>query len=856
MAGYPFAEIEQKWRRYWEEEQTFRTPDDPDPDTEKFYILDMFPYPSGTGLHVGHPEGYTATDILARYKRMKGFNVLHPIGWDAFGLPAEQYAVKTNTHPRITTEANVARFREQLKMLGFSYDWEREINTTSPDYFRWTQWIFLKLYERGLAFQSEVPVWWCPELGTTLANEEVVDGKSEVGGYDCVRRPLRQWMLRITEYAEQLLEGLDELDWPESTKEMQRNWIGKSEGAEVDFPVCDLPGETIRVFTTRPDTLFGATYMVLAPEHPLVAKVTTPDRLEEVTAYTREASRKTDLERTELQHDKTGAFTGGFALNPVNGERIPIWIADYVLISYGTGAIMAVPAHDERDYDFAKTFDLPIREVVSGGDIAKEAYTGDGVLVNSSSEHRAIPGVAERGVSIDGLRMDAAKRKMIDWLEAQGCGCAKINYKLRDWLFSRQRYWGEPFPLIFVDGVPKPLPEDALPVTLPDIADFRPSGHVEGPLAAATEWVDTVDPETGAPARRETNTMPQWAGSCWYFLRFIDPHNDRMLVDPEKERYWMPIDLYIGGAEHAVLHLLYARFWHKVLYDAGVVSTREPFGKLIHQGMILGEMEYTVAGQHVDESAVRKEGDGFVLKSDPSVPVDAHAYKMSKSRGNVINPEDVVQQYGADSLRLYEMFMGPLEQVKPWSMRGVEGVHRFLNRVWRLLIDEETGALQSRVNGVAASKEQLRVLHRTIAKVTADIERLHFNTAIAAMMEFVNVANKWDAVSQEVARAFVLLLSPFAPHLGEELWRRLGAENTLAREPWPEVVQEYLQEDSVEIAVQVNGKIRATITVAQDAGKDAVLETARMEENVAKHIGQGAVKREVYIPGRIVNFVV
>ena len=856
MAGYPFAEIEQKWRRYWEEEQTFRTPDDPDPDTEKFYILDMFPYPSGTGLHVGHPEGYTATDILARYKRMKGFNVLHPIGWDAFGLPAEQYAVKTNTHPRITTEANVIRFREQLKMLGFSYDWEREINTTSPDYFRWTQWIFLKLYERGLAFQSEVPVWWCPELGTTLANEEVVDGKSEVGGYDCIRRPLRQWMLRITEYAEQLLEGLDELDWPESTKEMQRNWIGKSEGAEVDFPVCDLPDETIRVFTTRPDTLFGATYMVLAPEHPLVAKVTTPDRLEEVTTYIKEASCKSDLERTELQQDKTGAFTGGFALNPVNGEHIPIWIADYVLISYGTGAIMAVPAHDERDYDFAKTFDLLIREVVSGGDIAKEAYTGDGVLVNSSSEHMAIPGVAERGVSIDGLPVDAAKRKMIDWLEAQGCGSAKINYKLRDWLFSRQRYWGEPFPLIFVDGVPKPLPEDALPVTLPDIADFRPSGHVEGPLAAATEWVDTVDPETGAPARRETNTMPQWAGSCWYFLRFIDPHNDRMLVDPEKERYWMPIDLYIGGAEHAVLHLLYARFWHKVLYDAGVVSTREPFGKLIHQGMILGEMEYTVDGQRVEESQVRKEGDGFVLKSDSSVPVDAHAYKMSKSRGNVINPEDVVQQYGADSLRLYEMFMGPLEQVKPWSMRGVEGVHRFLNRVWRLLIDEETGALQSRVNGVAASKEQLRVLHRTIAKVTADIDRLHFNTAIAAMMEFVNVANKWDAVPQEVARVFVLLLSPFAPHLGEELWRRLGADNTLAREPWPEVVQEYLQEDSVEIAVQVNGKIRATITVAQDAGKEAVLETARMEENVAKHIGQGAVKREVYIPGRIVNFVV
>ncbi len=856
MAGYPFAEIEQRWRRYWEEQKTFRTPDEPDPNKEKFYILDMFPYPSGTGLHVGHPEGYTATDILARYKRMKGFNVLHAIGWDAFGLPAEQYAVKTNTHPRVTTETNIARFREQLKMLGFSYDWDREIDTTSPDYFRWTQWIFLKLYEKGLAFQTEAPVWWCPELGTTLANEEVVDGKSEVGGYDCVRKPLRQWMLRITEYAEQLLEGLDDLDWPESTKEMQRNWIGKSTGAEVAFSACDLPGETIRVFTTRPDTLFGATYMVLAPEHPLVTQITTPDRLKEVEAYVAAAAQKSDLERTELQRDKTGVFTGGFALNPVNGERIPVWIADYVLISYGTGAIMAVPAHDERDHAFAQTFDLPIREVVSGGDVAREAYAGDGVLVNSSSADRAIPGVAERGVSIDGLRVDDAKRKMIAWLEANDCGQAKVNYKLRDWLFSRQRYWGEPFPLIFVDGVPKPLPEDALPVTLPDIADFRPSGHVEGPLAAAAEWVDTVDPETGAPARRETNTMPQWAGSCWYFLRFIDPHNDRMPVDPEKERYWMPVDLYIGGAEHAVLHLLYARFWHKALYDAGVVSTPEPFRRLIHQGMILGEIEYAVNGERIAEADVRKEGDGFVLKRDASVPVEAHAYKMSKSRGNVINPEDVVQQYGADSLRLYEMFMGPLEQVKPWSMRGVEGVHRFLNRAWRLLIDEETGALQDRVNGVAASKEQLRALHRTIAKVTADIERLHFNTAIAAMMEFVNVANKWDAMPRDVARAFALLLSPFAPHVGEELWRRLGGERTLAYEPWPEVSQEYLQEDSVAIAVQVNGRIRATITVPQDAEKDAVLQAAHREGNVAKHIGERAVKREIYVPGRIVNFVV
>ena len=854
MSGYPFAEIEQRWRRRWEESKTFRTPDEPDPDKEKFYILDMFPYPSGTGLHVGHPEGYTATDILARYKRMKGFNVLHAIGWDAFGLPAEQYAVKTNTHPRVTTEANIARFREQLKMLGFSYDWDREIDTTSPDYFRWTQWIFLKLYEKGLAFQGEALVWWCPELGTTLANEEVVDGKSEVGGYECVRKPLRQWMLRITEYAERLLEGLDDLDWPESTKEMQRNWIGKSEGAEVDFPVCGVAGETIRVFTTRPDTLFGATYMVLAPEHPLIPKMTAPDRREEVEAYVAAAAKKSDRERSELQRDKTGVFTGGFALNPANGERIPVWVAEYVLISYGTGAIMAVPAHDERDHAFAQTFGLPIREVVSGGDVAKEAWTGDGLLVRSSSEDRAIPGVAERGVSIDGLRPEAARRKMIAWLEANECGRARIQYKLRDWLFSRQRYWGEPFPLIFVDGVPKPLPEDALPVTLPDLADFQPSGHPEGPLASAADWVRTVDPETGAPARRETNTMPQWAGSCWYFLRFIDPRNDRLPVDPEKERYWMPVDLYVGGAEHAVLHLLYARFWHKVLYDAGVVSTPEPFRRLVHQGMILGEIEYAVNGRRIAESDVRKEGDGFVLKDDAATPVEAHAYKMSKSRGNVINPEDVVRRYGADSLRLYEMFMGPLEQVKPWSMRGVEGVHRFLNRVWRLLIDEETGALRSGPDA-AASKEEMRTLHRTIAKVTADVERLHFNTAIAAMMEFVNAANKWDAMSRETARAFVLLLSPFAPHIGEELWRKLGGERTLAYEPWPEVAQEYLQEETVAIAVQVNGRIRATIAAPRDAAREAVLQAARREGNVAKHIGERAVKREIYVPGRIVNFV-
>jgi len=888
MAGYPFTEIEQKWQQFWDENKTFRTPDEPDPSREKFYVLDMFPYPSGSGLHVGHPEGYTATDIVARFKWMKGFNVLHPMGWDAFGLPAEQYALKSNTHPRATTDANVERFRRQLKSLGFSYDWDREVNTTDPKYFKWTQWIFLKLYEKGLAYQSDVPVWWCPELGTTLANEEVIDGKSEIGGYECVRKPLRQWMLRITKYAERLLEGLDDTDWPESTKEMQRNWIGRSEGADVDFRVFGHAERTIRVFTTRPDTLFGATYMVLAPEHPLVKQVTTADHVEDVRAYIEQASRKSDLERTELQKEKTGAFTGGFAVNPVNGEKIPIWIADYVLISYGTGAIMAVPAHDERDYEFAKKYDLPIREVVSGGDIAAQSYTGDGRLVNSSSEDREIPGIARKGVSLDGLSVKEAKTMITQWLEKQGQGQYRVNYKLRDWLFSRQRYWGEPFPIIFVDDEPKPLPVSELPVTLPNIVEFKPSGSVEGPLAMLEAWVNTADPETGKPARRETNTMPQWAGSCWYYLRFIDAHNDERLVDPEKEKYWMPIDLYIGGSEHAVLHLLYARFWHKVLYDAGIVSTPEPFGKLVHQGMILGEMEYTVhvaadgsyvSAEHVedgvtdsgaavdtrrvDESDVEKKGDIFVLRSDPSVRVDARAHKMSKSRGNVINPDDVVAQYGADSLRLYEMFMGPLEQVKPWSMRGVEGVHRFLNRLWRLLIeqgDDDEGSsareLRTAVQDVEPSREQLRVLHQTIDKVTSDIEDLRFNTAIAAMMEFVNAANKWDVVPLSVARSFVLIVSPFAPHVGEELWRLLGASDSLAHESWPEVVAEYLKADEVEIAVQVNGKVRGSVLVAPEASKEAVLAAARSDENVARHLDNGNVRREIYVPGRIVNFVV
>jgi len=867
MAGYPFKEIEAKWQRYWEEHRTFRTPDDVDTSKPKYYVLDMFPYPSGEGLHVGHPEGYTASDIVARYKRMRGYNVLHPIGWDAFGLPAEQYAVRTGTHPKITTERNIARFRTQLKSLGFSYDWEREVNTTDPRYYRWTQWIFKLLFERGLAYQEELPVWWCPELGTTLANEEVIDGKSEVGGFPCVRRPLRQWVLKITAYADALLEGLDDLDWPESTKEMQRNWIGRSEGAEIEF---DIEGraEKLRVFTTRPDTLFGATYMVLAPEHGLVDELTAPERKAEVDAYRDQAARKSELERAELQKEKTGVFIGAYAINPANGERIPIYIADYVLASYGTGAIMAVPAQDERDYDFAVAHGLPIvRTVEPPEGFEGGAYTGDGRIINSGF--------------LDGLTVAEAKAKMIDWLEAEGKGRRKVNYKLRDWLFSRQRYWGEPFPILFVDGEPKTVPDDHLPVTLPDLEEFKPSGTPEGPLATARDWIETVDPETGKPARRETNTMPQWAGSCWYYLRYIDPQNDERLVDPEKERYWMPVDLYVGGSEHAVLHLLYARFWHKVLYDAGIVSTPEPFKKLVHQGMILGELEYTtyvrddgafvsatsvdggrdtasgrpVTAKRISEAEVEKQGDRFVLRADPKIVVDARAHKMSKSRGNVVNPDEIVAKHGADAFRLYEMFMGPLEQVKPWSTTGVEGTHRFLDRVWRLLVDER-GALSSKVVREEPSRDQLRVLHRTIAKVTEDIEALRMNTAIAALMELTNAMYKWDRVPHEAAEKLALLLSPFAPHISEEIWSLLGHAESLAYAPWPEADPALLKSDTLEIPVQVNGKMRGRINVPADADQDTVIAIAREDDNVKRHLEGQNVRRAIYVPGRILNFVV
>ena len=862
MATYPFRKIEARWQEFWELNKTFRTPSKVDTTKPKYYVLDMFPYPSGAGLHVGHPEGYTATDIVARYKRMCGFNVLHPIGWDAFGLPAEQYALRTGTHPRITTERNISRFRKQLKSLGFSYDWDREVDTTDPNYIRWTQWIFLKLFERGLAYEARVPVWWCEELGTTLANEEVVDGKSDIGGHPCERRMLRQWVLRITHYAERLLQGLELMDWPVSTKEMQRNWIGRSEGAEIDFMVQGNDKASIRVYTTRPDTIFGATYMVLAPEHPLVEQIATESQLPEVQEYMQLASHKSDLERTELQKEKTGVFTGAYAVNPASGEHLPIWIADYVLSSYGTGAIMAVPGQDERDWAFAAKYHLPIRRTVQPPhDFTGLAYTGDGPAINSGF--------------LDGRNVAQAKEKILTWLEEKKVGKRKVNYKLRDWLFSRQRYWGEPIPIIFEGDHVYSLPEGSLPITLPELEEFKPSGTPEGPLALAEDWLNTTNPETGGAARRETNTMPQWAGSCWYFLRYIDPRNSEYLSDTEQERYWMPVDLYIGGAEHAVLHLLYARFWHMVLYDAGVVSTPEPFKKLVHQGMILGELEYTAWKDHqtgewvstehvrsgkeidsgmsldairVDEDSVVKEGDTFVLKDAPHIRLDVRAFKMSKSRGNVINPDEIIEQYGADAFRLYEMFMGPLEQVKPWSTRGVYGTFRFLGRVWRLITERP-------LDDCKPDRAQLRILHQCIDRVTKDIDALRMNTAIATLMEFVNSVFKWDTMPRDVAESFVLLLAPFAPHIAEELWDYLGHRESLAYAAWPEACQEYLVEDLIVLPVQVNGRVRATIRVSPEMDKGEVIEVAMRESNVQRFLGELPPKREIYVPGRILNLV-
>lgn len=862
--GYDFTTIEKKWQDYWVSKKTFAAPNgstktktgQPNPalpleQRPKYYVLDMFPYPSGAGLHVGHPEGYTASDIVARYKRMKGFNVLHPIGWDAFGLPAEQYAVQTGTHPAVTTQKNIDNMRRQIQSLGFSYDWDRQVDTTDINYYKWTQWIFLKFYnswfdetqqkarpieelpipaniqaqgeeatqkyinDNRLAYESYAPVNWCPALGTVLANEEVVGGVSERGGHPVIRKPMRQWMLRITKYAQRLLDGLEGLDWSESIRKLQQDWIGKSVGAEVDFQL-DGHDAKLRVFTTRPDTLFGATYMVMAPEHPLVDVITATEYKQAVTDYKEQAARKSDLDRTDLAKDKTGQFTGAYAINPVNGQKIPVWISDYVLISYGTGAIMAVPAHDDRDFEFAKKFNLPIIQVVKpeNAELAAKAETFEICFSDN--------GIAINSGQFNGLKTPEFKEKITNWLDEQGLGKKTVNFKLRDWLFSRQRYWGEPFPILHAEGDRTiALKETDLPLGLPPVEDFKPTGTGEPPLAKATDWVNVTLPD-GTTAKRETNTMPQWAGSCWYYLRYTDAKNPNAAFDPEKEQYWLPVDLYIGGAEHAVLHLLYSRFWHKLLFDLGYTSSPEPFKKLVNQGMILGEDNQ----------------------------------KMSKSRGNVINPDKVIADYGADSMRLYEMFMGPLEATKPWSMQGVEGVHRFLGKVWRLMIDQETGDLHKAVQDAAPDADTVRILHQTIQKVTQDIEGFAFNTAISQMMIFVNHLGRYDVRPKSVLKQFVLTLAPFAPHICEELWEKLGHAKTLAYEPWPTFDPELAKEQQVEIAVQVLGKIKDKIVVAADASEAELQKVALASEKVQAAMAGKQPKKVIVIKGRLVNIVI
>ena len=843
MASFDHKTIDAQWQAYWERERTFATPTDRQ--KPKYYVLDMFPYPSGSGLHVGHPKGYTATDVVARAKRMMGLNVLRVMGWDSFGLPAERQAERENIHPRTITARNIATFKQQLSRLGLSYDWDHELATSEPEYYKWTQWIFLKLFEKGLAYQAEVPVNFCPALGTVLANEEVKDGVYIETGDPVERRMMKQWMLRITAYADRLIDDLDGLDWPAGTLAMQREWIGRSIGANVNFAVADGDA-TITVFTTRPDTLFGGTYVVLAPEHGLVDAITTAAQRAAVDEYRAAAGKRSERDRTAEAADapKTGVFTGAYAVNPVNGKRIPIWIADYVLASYGTGAVFACPAHDERDWAFAKKFGLPIVEVVRGGDVDAAAYVGDGAHVNSEF--------------LDGLDVDAAKTKVIAWLAERGRGEQSVRYRLRDWLFSRQRYWGEPFPTIeLADGTVKVLPESALPVLLPELDAYKPTADGRPPLARAGDWMHTTDPETGAPAIRETNTMPQWAGSCWYYLRFLSPHAQDAAWDPAAEQYWMNVDLYVGGSEHATLHLLYARFWHKVLYDCGLVHTKEPFARLFHQGMIHKPSFRDARGKYYYDHEVEKVGTQWVAKATQE-PLETRSEKMSKSRYNVVNPDDMCDEFGADALRLYELFMGPLEEGTDWATDGVSGCRRFLDRAWRLAVgDEESNSPAKLVDDEAAgSRDVERALHQAIKRVSEAVDNLRMNTAIADMMVFVNEATKAGAVPRAWFEAFVKILSPFAPHLGEELWKRLGHRDSITYAPWPVFDEAKLKKDAITIAVQVSGKLRGTIEVAPDAAEAEVLAAAKAEPKVAEFIAGKPIKREVYVKGRLVNLVV
>ena len=880
---YNFSEIESKWQNYWEKNKTFKTTDDFS--KPKYYILDMFPYPSGAGLHVGHPEGYTATDILSRYKRMKGFNVLHPMGYDAFGLPAEQYAIQTGTHPAITTQKNCDNFRRQIKSIGLSYDWDREINTTDPKYFKWTQWIFKQLYntwfdeeqqkgrpiseliipediknkgeeavkkykgEKRLAYYDNAQVWWCDSCKTVCANEEVLtDGSHEKCGHQVIRKNLKQWLLRIPHYGERLLQGLENLDWPAGVKDMQRNWIGKSTGAEVDFEIDGL-NKKLRVYTTRPDTLFGATYMVIAPEHVLVDEITTPDKKEAVGTYVKAAALKSDLDRTDLAKEKTGVFTGRYAINPVNNKKIPIWVADYVLMGYGTGAIMAVPAHDTRDFEFAKEFDIPVicildpKEVDNRDEILKgdACWTEDGEYINSSN--------AETGLNINGLNKVTGIQKTVEWLESKDLGKATVNFKLRDWLFSRQRYWGEPFPVIhWEDGEVTLIEDENLPLKLPDLEEYKPSETGESPLANAEDWLIVTD-ENGRKGRRETNTMPQWAGSCWYYLRYIDPLNEESIFDVKKEQYWMPVDLYIGGAEHAVLHLLYSRFWHKVLFDLGIVSTDEPFQKLFNQGMILAFAYETATGAKVASDLV-EEKDGKYFNTETGEELKQIVAKMSKSLKNVVNPDDVIDRYGADSLRLYEMFMGPLDERKPWAENGVKGVYNFLNRAYRFFADTEN------IVDRTEDKEVAKLLHQTIQKVEFDIEHLKFNTGISALMVFNNLAIKKGKVTKETAKTFAKILAPYAPHMAEELWSLYGNNESLAYEVWPEVDESLLKEDSFEYPVSFNGKMRFKIEIPLDMPKDEIEKTVLADERAQKWLEGKTVRKFILVPKKIINVVV